>query len=86
MKSCNPAIANTVNANIKTKTALESWENDANKAIIMDLNALIEDIVLNGLRTLNDLKELRLTLESIKYGKAPVTMTIKSKIFHVSLR
>lgn len=32
----------------------------------MDLKALIDEIVLNGLRTLNDLNEFRLTLESIR--------------------
>ena len=52
----------------------------------MDLNALIDDIVLSGLSTLSDLNEFRLTLESIKQGKAPVTMTVKSKMFHVSLK
>ena len=73
--------------NISTKIALLSCPKDAINAIIMDLSALTEDIVLKGLRTLKDLRELSFTLEFVMmYGRKPVMITVISRIFHASLK
>ena len=80
-------MENTVNVKIKTKIALLSWPKDAINAIIIDLSALTDDIVLKGLRTLKDLRELSFTLEFvIIYGRKPVMITVISSIFHASLK
>ena len=87
MNNYKPAIEKTVKVNIKTKIALESYPNDWNKAIMIDLNALTEDIVLKGLSTLNDLRAFKLTdALPIIYGTHPVTIIVKSSIFQASLK
>ena len=48
--------------NKRTNIALDSYETEANRATIIDLNAFIDEIVLNGLKTLNDLKAFKLML------------------------
>ena len=54
---------------------------------MIDLRALTEDIVLKGLRTLKDLRELSFTLELVMmYGRKPVMITVISRIFHASLK
>ena len=62
INNCNPEIANTVNVNNRTNIALDNYETEANRATIIDLRALIEDIVLKGLKTLRDLKAFKLML------------------------
>ena len=54
---------------------------------MIDLNALTEEIVLKGLRTLKDLSAFKLTdaLPMI-YGIHPVTIIVKSNKFQVSLK
>ena len=87
INNCKPAIENTVKVNIKTKIALDSYPNDWNNAIIIDLSALTEEIVLKGLSTLNDLRAFKLTdALPIIYGIHPVTIIVKSSKFQASLK
>ena len=58
----NPEIANTVNVNRRTSIALDNYATDANSATIIDLRALIEEIVLNGLKTRSDLSAFKFML------------------------
>lgn len=55
--NCNPAIAKIVYVNPKIISAFPSSANDANNVIIIFLNDSIDEIVLNGLNTLNERNE-----------------------------
>lgn len=59
-----------------------------NKAVSISLKDLIDEIVLRGLRTLNDRNAFRLVFpfDPVKYGINPVIIIIKSRIFQESLR
>lgn len=81
----SPAMAKIVYEKPSTIKALLSSPNEVKRVLIMLLNALTDEMVLSGRSTLKDRRALKLTPElSITYGKQPVTITVKSRMFHRS--